>query len=427
MKNKTHHRRNFLKTAGLTLGAALAGCRRSGNNTRRPYAPSPRLEQFRRILETPVLKKDHLRSPIVIRSVELLQSGKHYFTRVTSEDGAAGYALNTKKYITNIYPIILNRIAPIVAGKDARDLERIIDRDVYIGKLNYKWQGLAFWVGVAYVELAVLDLLGRISGQPIGALLGGRVREEVAIYYASGNRGNRPEAEVEHLQSLIEKSGARAVKYRLGARMRYDAASTRRDKALIPLVRQALGDDATIYTDANGSYDVAMAIEIGRILEAYGTDFFEEPCPFDHYEETQAVANALDVPIAGGEEEVSMRQFMWLLDHEILSIVQPDLLFFGGLIRSIRIARMAHALGMPCTPHISGSGMGFLNMLHFASCVPNIGPYQEYKGDKDRYPVHAPDVPLKPVDGKIRVPRGPGLGITFEPAFLDAATAIRSI
>ena len=209
--------------------------------------------------------------------------------------------------------------------------------------------------------------------------------------------------------------------------MTYNDASTKRDKALIPLVRKTLGDDATIYTDANGSYDVAMGIEIGKLLEEYNTDFYEEPCRFDHYEETKAVADALRIPVAGGEEETSMRQFMWLMDHDILSIVQPDLLFFGGLIRSIKVARMAASIGIDCTPHISGSALGFLYMMQFASCVPNIGPYQEFKGNSDKVPVASKTSTLQPKDGIIRIPEEPGLGVEFDPDFMGKAKKITSI
>jgi L-alanine-DL-glutamate epimerase-like enolase superfamily enzyme len=258
----------------------------------------------------------------------------------------------------------------------------------------------------------------------MGDLLGGRVRDQVAIYYASGNRHNPPEEEVDYLQCLIERSGAKAVKYRLGARMHYTDASTSRDLALIPLARRELGDDVTIYTDANGSYDVDMAIRIGRELEQHGTAFFEEPCPFDYYEETRAVADALDIPIAGGEEESSMRGMMWLLDHDVHQVIQPDLLYFGGLTRSIKVARMAASIGIDCTAHISGGALGFLYMMQFASCVPNAGPYQEYKGNTDGVPVYALDSSLQSVDGMIDIPAGPGLGVEFDPEFLGQAQEI---
>ncbi len=366
-----------------------------------------------------------VKEAVVIDNIAVYKNGKHFFLQVRSKDGHRGIASMKPKYAKRVFPLVYEMISPVIEGEDARRWDELL-RDIYIKKLNYKWQGLAFWVTVAYVELAVLDMLGRACGQPVGTLLGGRVRGRVDIYYASGNRGNSPEEEVAYLQKLVEESGAKAVKYRLGARMHYTEASNRRDEALIPLARKRLGDDAVIYTDANGSFDVPRGIATGRILEDYGTAFFEEPCPFDYYEETRAVAKALRIPVAGGEQEGSMRQFMDLLETNTLEVVQPDLLFFGGLVRSIKVARMAQVMGRDCTPHISSKGLGFLYMMHFASCVPNIGPYQEFKGNKDGVPVSSP-VRLEPENGQITVPDTPGLGVTFDPGFLEKAKRVNPI
>ncbi|MEO1023564.1 MAG: mandelate racemase/muconate lactonizing enzyme family protein [Bacteroidota bacterium] len=383
------------------------------------------VDQLKGVARQPVLKAALVKDSVFLQSLTIHQSGKHYFLKATSIQGTSGYAVMRDKYIRNIYPIMLNRIIPFYIGKDARKLEALQD-NLYVHQLNYKWQGLAFWVGVAYVELALLDLLGKHAGVPVSDLLGGRIRTSVDIYYASGNRGNAAEEEIEHLQELIGLSGAHAVKYRLGARMAFNSASDKRDRALIPLVRKVLGDEVTIYADANGSFTVEKAIETGQQLEEHGTAFFEEPCPFDHYEETRAVSEALSIPIAGGEEETSMRRFIWLLASGTLQVVQPDLLFFGGLIRSIKVARMANLVGIPCTPHISGGALGFLYMMQFSSCVPNIGPYQEFKGNNDGVPV-ASDVELIPANGTIQIPTLPGLGITFDPDFLLNTTPITSI
>lgn len=136
------------------------------------------------------------------------------------------------------------------------------------------------------------------------------------------------------------------------------------------------------------------------------------------------MSEALDIPIAGGEEESSMRGMMWLLDHDVLQVIQPDLLYFGGLTRSIKVARMAASIGIDCTAHISGGALGFLYMMQFASCVPNIGLYQEFKGNTDGVPVHSASSSLQPVNGMIDIPTEPGLGVEFDPDFLNQATEI---
>ncbi len=127
-----------------------------------------------------------------------------------------------------------------------------------------------------------------------------------------------------------------------------------RSEALIPLVRKTFGDAMTLYADSNSSYDVPNAIRIGRIMEEHDYGFFEEPCQFDHLWETKQVAEALNLPVAGGEQEFSMRRFQWMIANGAVDVVQPDLHYFGGYLRATRVARMAAAAGIPCTLHMSG-------------------------------------------------------------------------
>jgi L-alanine-DL-glutamate epimerase-like enolase superfamily enzyme len=413
-------RREFLQAGALAAGALGASRTEARAQTARAPIDPARLTQA---LVAPILRRELFRDAVTIASVELLKGGDQFLVRVRSKDGATGLAAGHPDILETTWPILTRRVAPFFVGKDARDLEALVD-GVYLADSNYKWQGLPFWVPVASVELAVLDLLGQVARKPIGDLLGGVQRREIAVYRASGNRGNTPEAEIEYLQKLVAETGARAIKFRLGARMRYDDASTRRDLALIPLTRKTFGDGTTIHADANGSYDVATAVRIGRLMHDHGFAFLEEPVPFDYYEETKEIADALPIPVAGGEQESSLRRFRWMIERRGVDVLQPDLFYFGGLIRSIRVARMAEAAGMPCTPHMSDGGLGYLYVAHYASCVPNAGPFQEYKGRDAALPVSSASSTLRCVNGMLTVPTGPGLGVTIDPAFVNKATAL---
>jgi L-alanine-DL-glutamate epimerase-like enolase superfamily enzyme len=416
-------RRYFLQ--GVACGAAMpqAACGADNQNSRADERSRELAAKIDKVWAAPMLKTEFFKQPVKIASIELLKNGIHYLVRARSTDGAEGIASAHDSVMPAAYPIFLKRIAPFFNNKDARELESLI-HGVYLKDSNYKWQGLPFWVSVAALEIAVLDLLGKLANKPIGELLGGVVRKEIAVYRASGNRGNTPEAEIDYLKKIVAETGAGAIKFRLGAMMRYDDASTKRDLALIPLTRKTFGDGMTIYADANGSYDVQTAIRIGRVMEAHKLAFFEEPVPFDYYDETKQIADTLNIPIAGGEQDSSLRQFRWMIENDCVQIVQPDLLYFGGLIRSVKVARMAAAAGMDCTAHMSGGGLGYLYVAHFASCVPNCGPHQEYKGDGDTAPVTCDTSSLKSQNGMIKVPSGPGLGVKFDPEFVNKAVAV---
>jgi L-alanine-DL-glutamate epimerase-like enolase superfamily enzyme len=387
-----------------------------------PAPGQPKGPALAAAMEAPVLKAALVPAPVKIESLELLKAGSHYLVRARS-GGVTGYSEAHSQVMSVAFPILLRRVIPNFVGKDARQLEHLF-REAYIAQSNYKWQGLPFWVSMAAVEIAILDLLGKVAKKPLGELVGTVTQREIGVYRASGNRGNSPEAEIAHLRKIVDEDGAKAIKFRLGARMRYDDASTKRDEALIPMTRKVFGDGMTIYADGNGSYDVPMAIRIGRMMEAHNHRFFEEPAPFDYYDETQEISKALKIPVALGEEEMSLRNFRRIIEHGIARIVQPDLMYFGGFIRSIKVARMAAAAGLECTPHMSGGGLGFLYVAHFASCVPNAGPHQEYKGMDGTLPAHCPTSPLKAVDGKITVPTGPGLGVEIEANYLSRAQVV---
>jgi L-alanine-DL-glutamate epimerase-like enolase superfamily enzyme len=140
-------------------------------------------------------------------------------------------------------------------------------------------------------------------------------------------------------------------------------------------------------------------------------------------DETKQVADALSLPVAGGEQDSSLRRFRWMIEHRAVDIVQPDLFYFGGSVRSIRVARMA--AGMECTPHMSDGGLGYLYVAHFASCVPNAGPFQEYKGRDEALPVSSDTSTLNCVVGVLKVPGGPGLGVVIDPGFVAKGELIR--
>ncbi len=396
-------RRRMLRYAAGA--AALSACGRESSPT------SPRsvsVEALDRAANRSVLDLSGVDSPVTIDSIRLLQRGRDQFVHVRSKEGAEGLSVtNGRGYLA---PILQQRIVPFMLGKDARTIESDLLFELYRHGSNYKLQGLAFWSPQAWVEFAILDMLGRIAGKSIGELMGPVLRSEIDFYVASGNRDTTPEEEVEYLQSLIEETGAKAVKFRLGGRMsRNRDASPGRSERLIELARETLGDSIDLHGDSNSSYDPEPAIRIGRLLEDVGAVYFEEPCPFDRLEDTKKVTDALAIPVSGGEQEFSERRFRWMIANRGVDIVQPDLHYYGGMIRSARVAAMAELADMPTTVHISG-GFGFVYMLQFASRTKNIGLYQEYKRNIERYRdwFHPK---LEIAGGKLRVPRGPGVGI----------------
>ncbi|HSV15086.1 MAG TPA: mandelate racemase/muconate lactonizing enzyme family protein [Tepidisphaeraceae bacterium] len=419
----TSTRRAFLQSAAAAgVSASLVRAGDSAPATA-PTSPSVTKAELDHILDQPVLKTDFLSSPVMVASIEVLRNGRNFLLRTRSTDGIVAITVPNSDRLANVYPLLINQIIPVFLNKDARTLESLL-WDVYRYKDNYKFYGLALWVGVAAVEMALLELMGQTTKRPLADFFGGAVRRDIPIYVASGVRGNTPEAEIDHLRQLVTDSGAKALKFRLGGRMSRNADSLPgRTEALIPLVRKTFGDDFTLYADANSSYDVPNALRIGRLMEEHRYGFYEEPVPFDELWETKEVADALTIPIALGEQEASFRRFQFCIQNRVADIIQPDLHYFGGFIRSTKVARMCAAAGINLVPHMSGGSLGYLDVVHFASITPNIGPYMEFKGNTN-LPVHCDTSPVKSVDGVVRCPSGPGFGVTIDPGYVAKAKPV---
>ena len=411
------NRRDFLK---VSVGSALLT-----NQALRSWGAS---DMGAEILEykKPVFNLHRFfNAPVRIASIELLQAHGQFFLRTRSADGAEGI-IETKD-IADYIQILGRRVMPHFLGKDARDLEQLID-EVYAADSNYKLAGQEFWCPVAYIEQSLFDLMGKALKKPAGELMGGALRKEIPVYLSGSGRDTTAEEEVDVYVREVARTGAKAVKFKIGGRMsdNRDAYPERTNK-LLELAQQKLADKVTLMADANGSYDATNAIEIGKRLQEMKYLWFEEPCPWEELSETKKVADALDMKVAFGEQDSSLWRFQWMIDNKVMDVVQPDLNYNGGFIRAAKVARMARRVGMWICPHDTQTGAATVNILQFAATTPNIGPWMEYVSRKapKKESWYAPNFDIK--DGVIPVPTGPGMGLEFDPDFLKSATPVKLI
>lgn len=415
-------RRSFIRRSGAGMAALAAGACGVPATTSEVGSVQENYEVLDRVLAQPVLKRELFSTPVMIERVELLHRDGSYLCRVRSTDGAEGISVahNTMRML---YPIFLEAVAPFFVGKDACELDLILEK-VFIYKLNFRLSGLALGIPLATVEFAVLDMLGKIAGKSIGQLIGDIHHPRVPVYQATEYRELPVEESLELIKRDVAEYQANAVKIKVGGLMfmtddMYAEGPPGRTETMIPLVRETFGDEMALYADANGFYGVEDAVRVGRMLEEYDYGFFEEPVMFDWYEETKQVADALSIPVAGGEQEYNLHGFRRLLASDGLQVVQPDNYYFGGLIRSLKVARMAEAMGKQCTPHMSGGGLGYLYMIHFVSALPNAFAHHEFKGLDTSIEFTCDTSNLQVEDGALKVPTGPGLGIEMVPGFVE--------
>jgi L-alanine-DL-glutamate epimerase-like enolase superfamily enzyme len=422
-------RRRFISTAlagGLTsMPLSARASRETAGSREKADAVSSdvraRYAKLDEILKKPVLKKELFAAPVIIETIELLRHGNSYLCRVRSKDGAEGISVGHSSLRT-LYPIFLNNLQPFFIGKDARELDLIMER-VYIYEFNFRLNGIALGLPLATIEFAVLEMLGRIAGKPVAELIGEVHNPEVGVYVATEWREKPVEESIELIKGAVAQYDARALKIKVGGLMfmttdMYAVGPPGRTERMIPLVRKTFGDDMALYADSNSYYSVDEAIRVGRLLEEYKFVYFEEPVMFDQFEDIKQVADALTIPIANGEQDNSFYGFRWLIAHDGLEIVQPDNYYFGGMIRSMKVARMADAFGKSIVPHMSGGGLGYVYNIQFVSAVPNAGAHHEFKGLKTDVRFECRTSPLRVVGGKIKVPTGPGFGVDIDPEWV---------
>jgi len=418
------NRRKFISTAiagGIAASMPLSSC---GSVVPNPSSDVNNTDYSKldEILKKPVFKKELFTEPVIIETLELLRFKNSFLCRVRSKDGAEGISVGHSGQLRSLYPIFTNLLQPFFVNKDARDLDLLLEK-VYIYNLNFRLSGMAIGVPLATIEFAILDMMGHIAQKSIGQLIGDIHHPEVAVYQATEYREKSVEESMELIKRDVAEYNARALKIKVGGLMFMindinAVGPAGRTEKIVPLVRKTFGDDMVLYADSNGFYSVEEAIHVGKLLEEYKYDFFEEPVPFDWYEETKRVADALKIPVAGGEQEYSLHGFRWLIANNGLKIVQPDTYYFGGMIRSMKVALMANAFGKSCTPHMSGGDLGFLYMMHFVSALPNALPYHEFKGFQTDISFVCKTSPLQSINGMVKVPTSPGSGVEIDPEFI---------
>jgi len=390
---------------------------------------NPNYAKLDEVLKQPVFKKELFSSPVIIESVELLRYGNEFLCRVRSTDGAEGISV-AHSLMNTFYPVFIKHLQPMFAGLDARRLDEIIEKAL-IYQMNYRYQPLPIGVPLATIEFAILDMMGRIADKPIGQLIGDIHIKNIPVYQATEFREKPVEESVQLIKEAVDRHKAQAVKIKVGALMfmtnDLDAVGPEgRTEQIIPLIRKTFGDKMPLYADANGYYqNVNEAIRVGKMLEEYNYMYFEEPTPCYWHHGTKQVNDALTIPVAGGEQEHSIYGFRWLLANGGLEIVQPNQYYFGGMIRSMKVARMAEAMGKICTPHLSGD-FGYIYMMHFVSAIPNSGPHIEFKGYSD-LPIESKTSSLQlQKDGTIKVPTGPGMGVEIDPDYIKKNKVVKN-
>ncbi len=327
--------------------------------------------------------------------------------RVETDEGITGYGeAHPGRSPGAIVSLIHNTLAPLIAGMDAHDVVGAWNR---IHRMQFSSHGLGAGAVLATsgIDMALWDIRGKALGLPLYKLLGGSKRRIPA--YAGGIAlGFQPkESLADEAQEYVSR-GYRAVKLRLG-----DSAKADIERVLH--VRQALGDDVDILTDANTAYTIADVRRVMPVLADIRAGWLEEPFACNDFASYRAAAAITPlVPIAAGENHFGRFEFAQLLEAGAVQIWQPDLSKSGGITEAVRIAAIASAWRIPLNAHSSATGLNHAATLHFLAATENAGYFE---ADVSKFN------PMRDMfgrtfeigeDGCVEPPDKPGIGIEVD-------------
>jgi L-alanine-DL-glutamate epimerase-like enolase superfamily enzyme len=326
--------------------------------------------------------------------------------KVFTDEGIVG--LGSPGY--KVSPLIESWIKPQLIGRDPFDLER---HARIFRNANAGWG----------VEIALWDIIGKACGQPVYKLWGG-ARDRVPAY-ASCIEVRGPQQRADGI-ARVQAAGWRAAKLRI------HAPTLAADIAQVEAVRRAVGDEFTLLVDANQAqqpgtlqpeegpvWRYERALATARELQRLGVCWLEEPLDRYDFDNLARLADAVDILIAGGENNTGLHEYRWLIERGCYDVLQPEAMV-GETLSQIRkacaYAEMHHKL---CAPHHGGGGMGFVAHLHLCAAIPNC-PFVEVFHDPPGFTSDlfqwylAEPIALDPADGCMALPSKPGFGVELD-------------
>jgi D-galactarolactone cycloisomerase len=343
----------------------------------------------------------------------------HTLVAVFTDEGVTGWG---SIFTTDeLVQAALRVLEPLYLGENPLEPERVTE----------KLHANTFWLGrggtvthtISGIDIALWDILGKTTGQPVGRLLGGCYRNRVLPYASVLMR--EPRVLADHLRAIREQ-GFRAFKIGWGP---FGQQSDAMDEQMVRAAREAVGPESLLMVDAGASnafwpQTFKWAVRTARMLADFGVHWFEEPLPPDNLPEYVLLRQNSPVSIAGGEVLTRRQSFVPWLQGRALDIVQPDVTKVGGISEERRIAWMAEENGVRFIPHGWNTALGLAADLHLASAIPNTDIVEYLTGSAFIDELVENKWKLDE-NGMLAVPNGPGLGISLNLEVVEKHTGQR--
>lgn len=344
------------------------------------------------------------------------------FLKLYTDEGVTGVGESGLSGQEQTVVAALRAMQTYLIGQNPLHIERHW-RNLYHGSF---WRGTALLSALGGVEMALWDIFGKVTGQPVVNLLGGPCRERVRCYthISEATSGHTIEARVDEAQQAVA-DGWTALKWDPipANHLTLEPAEVRFVAEQVQAVRAAVGDDVEILVEAHGRLDPTTAIQVAAALEPYRPFFLEEPVPPDSLDALQKVADHVKIPLATGERIFTRYGYWPLLAQQCVDYIQPDVIHAGGLLECKKIAAMAEARYIGVAPHNPNGPIATAAALHLAANLPNFTilemPADDYLWGarwRDEFLVDPSLVQVQA--GYLDVPTAPGLGVELDEAAL---------
>ena len=338
------------------------------------------------------------------------------FLKVETDEGLVGVGECRVVNRTEAVLGYLSEAAPrYVIGSDPFEIEKLVQRMMLE---DYMRAGDIVMSGIAMVEVACWDIIGKALNQPVYRLLGGAVRDKIKAYANGWYTVERSPDEFHAAALRLLAKGYRALKFDPFGAGFYELERGEKTKviALVEAVRDAVGPEVEILIEMHGRFNPVTAVEMARELAPFKPGWVEEPVPPENLAALKKAADAiapLGIPIATGERLHTMPEFRELFELQAADIIQVDLTHFGGMLQTKKLAAWADAYYMLMAPHNVGGPVSTAAALHLAATIPNFKIQEHFNDFSEAYVKDAaPGVPPV-IDGYFALPGGPGLGVTL--------------
>ncbi len=353
------------------------------------------------------------------------------WVRIHTDEGLIGLG-ETYPAAASAEAVIRDSFAPILLGRDPREIERLW-ADLFLAVSFHGWAGAEIRA-LSAIDVALWDLLGKFTGQPVYQLLGGRTRERIRTYNTCYDHVYDFNQDADKLAEDLLRTGVTAMKI-----WPFDETALRnRGEYITPAelqhciepvrkIRDAVGDRMEIAMEFHGYWNLPSAVKIARALEPFNVMWLEEMLPQDNLAAYSRLTQETNIPLILSERLMTRWQFREVVESGIAQIVNPDICWCGGITEAKKIATLAETHYIPVAPHNCGGPVLHFASLHLAANVPNLYILESVRRHylKEYQGLVTATGPA--TDGWLSAPDAPGLGVDLDPAvFTRPDVTVRS-